>query len=939
MAATNYTPISLYYSTTASAVPVNTNLVNGELAINLTDGKLYYKNNGGTVTLLASTAGASGDVVGPASATDNALARFDATTGKLIQNSVGILSDAGVLTGLTGITSSGSITFSSLTSGRVTYAGASGLLQDSANLLFNGTTLTANTLNLTNALGTTYGGTGLTSFTANGVVYASSSSALATGSALTFDGTSLGLGAATPIAVSGYSVIRINGSTGGILELTSGNTRVLQIQSDGASAGAQITTVNNGSNPPLIFGVNSSEQMRLTSTGLGIGTSSPGTKLEVAGAAPTIKITANNATQASLQLTQQGVGNWLKYFRVSDSAFVEQFGGTDLLSLSTSGNLGLGVTPSAWGSGYRAIGINAQGYNLYSITASSTGGLTSNSFNNGTNWIYVNSQASGRYEMVGATHSWYTAPSGTAGNAITFTQAMTLDASGYLAVGSTVTSARLKAALTSASTASITTVSSFGAGGVLSLGGVTTNNEGVYLGTGDAQTGVSSGIASGIGFLREASGWNSALAFYTNNTTDGVTTNRITERARIDSSGNLGLGVTPSVGYGKEFSISADVTSGVGGLGVRNLAANNNITYLSNNAKNTGAFTDSYWTSTVATSYQQDNGGHKWLIAPSGTAGNAITFTQAMTLDASGNLSIGTTSPTAKVTTQGSPTVGALVASIPNDPNGQSTAIFTVGANTAGGVYGGGGYGLKIFDKTSNSGSSQTGYGLYISAPYDGTNATGATYALTKYGIYVDDIYSFYGINNATANANWGLYVKGGANNYIAGNLLVGTTNLPSASYGGAAFVIASSGRAVLRLGTTTTGSIGLAEFYNPNGAVGEIIVNGTATSYNTSSDYRLKNTITPMTGALAKVALLKPCTYKWNTDGSDGEGFIAHELAEVVPQCVSGEKDAVNEDGSIKPQGIDTSFLVATLTAAIQEQQAIIQSLTDRIAQLENKL
>jgi len=86
------------------------------------------------------------------------------------------------------------------------------------------------------------------------------------------------------------------------------------------------------------------------------------------------------------------------------------------------------------------------------------------------------------------------------------------------------------------------------------------------------------------------------------------------------------------------------------------------------------------------------------------------------------------------------------------------------------------------------------------------------------------------------------------------------------------------------------------------------------------------------MTGALAKVTLLKPCTYKWNIDGSDGHGFIAHELAEVVPQCVTGEKDAVDADGNPKYQGIDTSFLVATLTAAIQEQQAIIESLKARL-------
>jgi len=95
----------------------------------------------GSGVLSWSTA-ASGDVYGPASSTDNAIVRFDSTTGKLIQNSVGILSDAGILTGLTGITSSGSITFSSLTSGRVPYATTAGLLTDSANLLYSGTDLT-----------------------------------------------------------------------------------------------------------------------------------------------------------------------------------------------------------------------------------------------------------------------------------------------------------------------------------------------------------------------------------------------------------------------------------------------------------------------------------------------------------------------------------------------------------------------------------------------------------------------------------------------------------------------------------------------------------------------------------------------------------------------------------------------------------------------------
>lgn len=93
MAASGYTPISLYYSTTAAAVPTAGNLVAGELAININDGKLYFKDSSNVVTLLASASGASGGVVGPASATDNAIARFDGTTGKLIQNSAVTIDD------------------------------------------------------------------------------------------------------------------------------------------------------------------------------------------------------------------------------------------------------------------------------------------------------------------------------------------------------------------------------------------------------------------------------------------------------------------------------------------------------------------------------------------------------------------------------------------------------------------------------------------------------------------------------------------------------------------------------------------------------------------------------------------------------------------------------------------------------------------------------
>jgi len=109
---------------------------------------------------------------------------------------------------------------------------------------------------------------------------------------------------------------------------------------------------------------------------------------------------------------------------------------------------------------------------------------------------------------------------------------------------------------------------------------------------------------------------------------------------------------------------------------------------------------------------------------------------------------------------------------------------------------------------------------------------------------------------------------------------------------------------------------------------IGSIVINSTSVAYNTTSDYRLKENVQPMTGALAKVALLKPCTYTWKSNGEASEGFIAHELQEVVPLAVSGVKDALDEEGKIKPQGVDTSVLVATLTAAIQELTARLEAL-----------
>jgi hypothetical protein len=165
-----------------------------------------------------------------------------------------------------------------------------------------------------------------------------------------------------------------------------------------------------------------------------------------------------------------------------------------------------------------------------------------------------------------------------------------------------------------------------------------------------------------------------------------------------------------------------------------------------------------------------------------------------------------------------------------------------------------------------------------------------------------------------------------------SGNLLVGTTALPSSSVSGTristGFVYTSQ--------TGTSSSTHLA-FINSNGQVGGVVVTGSSTAFNTSSDYRLKENVAPMQNALDTVAQLNPVTYTWKADGSAGQGFIAHELQAVVPDCVTGEKDAVDKDGNPQYQGVDTSFLVGILTKAIQEQQATITALTARIEALEN--
>jgi hypothetical protein len=189
-----------------------------------------------------------------------------------------------------------------------------------------------------------------------------------------------------------------------------------------------------------------------------------------------------------------------------------------------------------------------------------------------------------------------------------------------------------------------------------------------------------------------------------------------------------------------------------------------------------------------------------------------------------------------------------------------------------------------------------------------------------------------------------------------SGDLLIGTTSFSAGqnSKNITPAVIYSS-----RNSTATSTQI---SFYNPNGLVGEITTNGSSTSYNTSSDYRLKENVVDLTGASARVNQLDVKRFNFIADETNTlvDGFLAHEVATVVPEAITGTKDAMrdeeyevtpavlDDDGNVtteavmgtrsvpKYQGIDQSKLVPLLTAALQEALAKIDAMETRLTALE---
>jgi len=283
----------------------------------------------------------------------------------------------------------------------------------------------------------------LTAGTANGVTYLNGSKVLTSGSALTFDGTNL---STSGLYVSSAATGRLSKSvstgrnllTGGITGGTTDGAYVITEGYDygGTAAGGKIQIVTAGASSPITFEINGTEGMRLTSTGLGIGTSSPsfpsGSGLAIYNSSvPRLKFSNSTTGDASTDGTNLLVSGSDFYIQQREAASVIiATNGADRATIDSAGNLGLGVTPSVYWGGNKGLDVGSVGCGLTSRQNNEINLCQNAAYN-----TYATNGVASRFSIGndGAFY-WSQAPSGTTGNAISFTVALSLERNKSLAL-------------------------------------------------------------------------------------------------------------------------------------------------------------------------------------------------------------------------------------------------------------------------------------------------------------------------------------------------------------------------------------------------------------------------------------------------------------------------------------------------------------------------